>query len=603
MGTITAYSIAVSIVMLALWLIYRMLLAQENQPAFNRCVLLLIYAASFAAPLLPSIKTAIPAAKTVEVTEVMIGEITAVLAEPVVDTDTLPAGTIAAIIALIYLGGVAIGIVHALIGWLKVAQLVARNRYIEIDNTKVVITDGVEFPSPFSWMGYVVISQKDYDSTGGRFILTHEMRHISLHHPVDVFIAQLTVIFCWFSPAPYLMRSELRDVHEYQADMAVLQSGADAREYQLLLIKKAVGKKFPALANSLNHSKLKKRLTMMSNKNNLSRGAKARALALVPVLGLTLLALNCAPVVNALSKLADAESLASLTGFKTDGKITDFPDENQIMVTEENEISANPTADPAPVGNGNATPVSDNPEVYRSVDKMPQFPGGEKALLEYVATNLKYPDAELKEDKQGRVVVSFVVEADGKVGEVKILRGLSEGFNAEAIRVVKSLPDFIPGQNNGKNVAVWYNLPIVFRTKNNAEANTSATPAPVSDSKIIPDSERPGVFRSVERMPQFPGGERALLEYVAANIRYPEAEAKENQQCRIVVSFIVEADGKVGDVKILRSRGENFDAEAIRVVKSLPDFIPGQSNGKNVAVWYNLPIIFKLAPEKSAETE
>lgn len=605
MGTITAYSIAVSVVMLALWLIYRMLLAQENQPAFNRCVLLAIYAASFAAPLLPSLKTSVPT-QTVQVAEVVIGEITAVIAEPVAKSDGISGTTIAAIIALIYLSGVAVGVVHALIGWIKVARLVARNNYILVDNIKVVITDGIEFPSPFSWMGYVVISQKDYESVGGKFILTHEMRHISLHHPVDVFIAQLSVILCWFSPAPYLLRSELRDVHEYQADLAVLQSGADAREYQLLLIKKAVGKKFPALANSLNHSKLKKRITMMSNKNNSSRGARMRALALVPVLGLTLIALNCAPVVNALSKISDARNIDELIGLKNDSKFTYFSDDIQTITSEETEnltIAAPEMtqSDQTEV----ASPVNDDNKVYKSVKQLPQFPGGEKALFEFIAKNLRYPESEKENSNTVRLLVRFVVEADGKIGEIKLLRGGPEVFNQEAIRVIKMLPSFIPGKNeDGQDVAVWYNLPIIFKsTPVKTETSASASAPVTADAdkpatKVIPDSDRPGVFRSVEKMPQFPGGEMALLEFVAANIRYPEAEAKEKQQGRVVVSFIVEADGSIGDVKILRSRGEGFDAEAIRVIKMLPNFIPGQSGGKNVAAWYNLPVIFKLMEDQ-----
>lgn len=346
---------------------------------------------------------------------------------------------------------------------------------------------------------------------------------------------------------------------------------------------------------------------MMSNKNNLSRGAKARALALVPVLGLTLLALNCAPVVNALSKLSNAESISELVNLKNDGKITDFSAENQIISAEETDNLAVETIDMTdPVQNEAAPAVNDDKKVFNSVKQMPQFPGGERALLNYVIQNIKYPQSETDNPKAVNVVVRFVVGADGKVEDVSILRGKSEAFNEEAIRVVKTLPDFIPGKDdNGNNVAVWYTLPIIFKsTSSQSKAETETETAPTvlatekSDSKVISDSDRPGVYRSVEKMPQFPGGEKALLEYIAANIKYPEAEAKEKRQGRVVVSFIVEADGSIGETKILRSRSEGFDAEAIRVVKSLPNFIPGQSGGKNVAVWYNLPIIFKLMEDQ-----
>ncbi|MDE6352544.1 MAG: energy transducer TonB, partial [Muribaculaceae bacterium] len=109
--------------------------------------------------------------------------------------------------------------------------------------------------------------------------------------------------------------------------------------------------------------------------------------------------------------------------------------------------------------------------------------------------------------------------------------------------------------------------------------------APVDDNQI---------FQSVEQMPQFPGGEEALLKYIGDHLRYPTMAAENNIQGRVVVSFVVTKTGKIGEVKILRARDPDLDKEAIRVVKSLPDFIPGKMNGQAVNVWYNLPVNFKL---------
>lgn len=611
MGALTAYSISVSAVMIILWLIYRFFLAQENQPRFNRGILLGIYALSFIAPLLPYFQHLIIQTGSNEVVQVTIGEITAELVEPLAIVK--PSGiSFPTIIVMIYIFGASVALINTIIGTLKIYRLVSKYGYQTINGVRLVITDGDPYPDPFSFMNYIVMSRKDYESIGANLILTHETKHIKLMHPFDVMLAQLCVIFCWFNPASYLLRSELRDVHEFQADMAVLNSGADAQQYQILLIKKAVGKKFPAIANSFNHSKLKKRLTMMSNKKTSSRGAKMRALAIVPALGLTLLALNCTPVANALSKLSDAESIKELWSEKTDGKITDFPSDNQIMGVEEVEEPASsaltdvaePASKPVTVNQPQpskatqTTPSKEDEKVYGSVQQMPQFPGGEKALMDYVIKNVRYPKSEIGRTETVRVIVRFVVEANGKIGEIKILRGGPEAFNEEAIRVVKSMPDFIPGKENGKDVAVWYNLPIKFAPNSGKTAtkeSSTVNETVVSKTNETPDAS--GVFRSVQKMPQFPGGEMALLEYVMRNLKYPESEVNNPKNGRVVISFVVEANGKIGETKIMRSLGEAYDAEAIRVIKSLPDFIPGQSNGENVAVWYNLPISFKTAED------
>ncbi|MDE6352855.1 MAG: M56 family metallopeptidase [Muribaculaceae bacterium] len=618
MGALAAYSISVSVVMIILWLIYRFLLAQENQPKFNRAVLIGIYLLSFLAPLLPSFQYLFLRSYSDNQTiQISIGEITGELVEPFTIAQPLR-NSFATIIVMIYLFGVIVSILNTIIGTLKIYRLISRFGYQTINGVRLVITDGDKYPDPFSFMNYIIMSRKDYESAGASLILIHETQHIKLKHPIDLLIAQLSIIFCWYNPAAYLLRSELRDAHEFQADMAVLNSGIDIYQYQLLLIKKAVGKKFPAIANSLNHSKLKKRLTMMSNKKTSGRGAKMRALAIVPALGLTLLALNCTPVANALSKLSDAESIKELWSEKTDGKITAFPSDNQIMVAEDavevetatptiKEV-AEPTGEPVAVSKPvpakavQATPSKDEEKVYNSVQQMPQFPGGEKALFDYIIKNLRYPKSEIDNPKTARVIVRFVVEATGKVGDVKIIRGASEAFDAEVIRVVKTLPDFVPGKENSKDVAVWYNLPIKFAPNSEKTAiKESSTVNETVTSKTDETPDASGVFRSVQKMPQFPGGEMALLEYVMRNLKYPESEVNNPIDGRVVISFVVEANGKIGDTKIMRSLGEAFDAEAVRVVKSLPDFIPGQSGGKNVAVWYNLPIRFKNTKEQKTE--
>lgn len=168
--------------------------------------------------------------------------------------------------------------------------------------TLIIIPDS--HIAPFSWMKYIVMNRDDYN-TSAEVIIAHESRHLELRHWVDLLVAQLIAILQWFNPAAWLMREELKTIHEYQADEAVIASGANLKEYQLLLIKKAVGAKLPSLANSLNHSKLKKRVTMMyKSKTSVSR--RLRALAIIPAGMLTIVAINTPVVASVINNASEA---------------------------------------------------------------------------------------------------------------------------------------------------------------------------------------------------------------------------------------------------------------------------------------------------------
>jgi TonB family protein len=224
--------------------------------------------------------------------------------------------------------------------------------------------------------------------------------------------------------------------------------------------------------------------------------------------------------------------------------------------------------------------------VYRSVEQMPQFPGGEAALMKYIQSNINYPPTAAC--AQGRAIVQFVVNKDGSVGEVKVVRSVEQELDNEAIRVVKTLPKFTPGRQNGKPVAVWYTLPVTFKLQGNYESQI------VTEQSSKNTKQTDVVYRSVEQMPQFPGGEAALMKYIQSNINYPPMAAQNNIHGHVVVQMVIDETGQVGEVKVVRSIDEDLDKEAIRVCKSLPKFTPGRQNGQAVAVWYTLPVTFKL---------
>ena len=232
-------------------------------------------------------------------------------------------------------------------------------------------------------------------------------------------------------------------------------------------------------------------------------------------------------------------------------------------------------------------------EIFGSVEQMPQFRGGERALIKYLQENVVYPPEAAKNKIQGRVVVQFIVDPSGCVGEVKVVRSVHELLDEEAVRVVKTLPKFYPGRILGKAVSVRYTLPITFTlTDDGKNTINSVEVSPPLPSDIESDEEQ--CFEEPDVLPEFPGGLDSLMNYLSEHIRYPKMAAKNKVQGRVLVRFVVQKTGKVGHVEVLESVDKDLAEEAVRVVKSLPDFTPGLVNDKPVNVWFTLPVNFKF---------
>ena len=247
---------------------------------------------------------------------------------------------------------------------------------------------------------------------------------------------------------------------------------------------------------------------------------------------------------------------------------------------------------PQQVINAPAT-TDDGEEVYEVVEKMPKFPdGGMSGLMKYLSANIRYPEAAHKAGTQGRVTVQFVVGKDGSIGDVSILRGVDPALDAEAIRVISGMPKWKPGTQKGEPVNVKYTVPVMFRL----------TPEPVEkiDEMIVvgyrnPDAPVTGeVYETVDKMPEFPGGMTGLMQHLSKNIRYPAEAHTNNIQGRVVVSVIINTEGKVTNAKIVQGVAPSLDAEALRVTGTMPDWIPGTKDGKPVNVKYTFPVVFRL---------
>ena len=231
----------------------------------------------------------------------------------------------------------------------------------------------------------------------------------------------------------------------------------------------------------------------------------------------------------------------------------------------------------------------DTADIFEVVEQMPVFPnGGFRGLMQYLGDNIRYPEAAKKAGTEGRVTVQFVVEKDGSISNVKTIREVSPDLDQEAIRVISEMPKWKPGTQRGEPVRVRYTVPVVFRL---SEPATDQSGEVVGVSK---EAEPSDVYEVVEQMPQFPGGFSEMMKYLGNNIQYPSEAHKNGIQGRVAVQVIIDTEGRVTNTRVVKGVDPYLDAEAIRVVSSMPKWNPGMQDGKPVNVKFLIPIMFRL---------
>lgn len=260
------------------YFVYKLFLSRETLHRFNRMLLLSVIVVSAVLPLCRiTVERELPVAATETVIEV--SEITAaeIIEDKGFDYETA--------ICIVFLLGAAATAARLVFSIASVRRIIASGTTTTTDDgISLTIMNGDT--KPFSWMRHIVLSAKDAEEDG-RIIIAHETAHIRLHHSWDILAVDIIGCVQWFNPALWLLRRELQSLHEYEADDAVLASGVNIKEYQMLLIKKAVGGRLLTIANCLNHSKLKNRITMMLQKPS-SRWSAGKALLMLPLVGLSL---------------------------------------------------------------------------------------------------------------------------------------------------------------------------------------------------------------------------------------------------------------------------------------------------------------------------
>ncbi len=302
MGDFFVYILKSSVCLAAFYLFYRLLLSRETFHRFNRIALLGVIILSVAIPFI-RIMTDEPVAiqRPLQNLEYLL-QMAQMQTEIQVQTSQsfwLP------LLFVVYLVGCVFFFVRFLYSTIRICRMIGMGeKQMLPDGSKLVVTD--ETVCPFSWMGYIVISQKDMEESGEE-ILTHEMAHIRARHSVDMLICSFCVILQWFNPAVWLLKQELENIHEYEADESVINHGVDAKQYQLLLIKKAVGsQRFTSMANSFNHSKLKKRITMMLKRKS-NPWARLKYLYVLPLTAVAVVAFARPEISRELGKISSAK--------------------------------------------------------------------------------------------------------------------------------------------------------------------------------------------------------------------------------------------------------------------------------------------------------
>ena len=297
-----------------------------------------------------------------------------------------------------------------------VCRLALRSKRLMLHGTAVYVLAGDY--SPFSFFRWIFVNPVDKTPLQLRQILTHEQTHVTQWHSVDALLSQLFVAAFWFNPIAWLMRVQVRSNLEYLADRSVLCEGMDKKAYQYHLLAVAYRKNVATITNNFNVLPLKKRIKMM-NKQTSNPLARLKYLLFVP-LTIALMAMN-----------------SSVIRANVQKKV----------------VKTTKTTKKADASN----------KVYEVVEQMPTFPGGDAALMKYLAENIKYPVSAQKAKEQGRVVVQFIVEKDGTVTGVKTVRSVTPALDAEAVRVIKAMPKWTPGKQGGQPVRVNYNVPVSFR--------------------------------------------------------------------------------------------------------------------------------------------
>ena len=354
----------------------------------------------------------------------------AVLPEIVVGSEAAETGNrvfvLSEWIGYLYLAGVVVLLVRLAVQAFSLYRLIVRMPEKEINGVRIKCLND---PSgPFSFFGWIFMNPAAVKEDEISEILTHEMAHVKQHHSVDVLLAEMVSICCWMNPFAWLLKREVRLNLEFLADRKVMEAGFATKSYQYHLLGLAYNHKY-GLSNNFNFSHLKQRIIMMNKKKSNAAGHIKYALFVLPAFALLVA-----------------------------GNISCSQDASQTEDAKEEVVA--PVSSEAKEAPADSTAKE---EVFMVAEQMPEFPGGMKELLKFLQDNLKYPENAMKNNVQGRVIVQFVVEKDGTLTEFKVAHSVDPDLDAEALRVLQTMPKWKPGMQRGEVVRVKFTVPVSFK--------------------------------------------------------------------------------------------------------------------------------------------
>ena len=550
------YDLKVAACVAVFYMFYRLLLSRETLHRMNRVVLLTTAVASFLLPL---------CVLTVHHTVVVPLAATTITAEMPMMAVVEPSQPLWQLaLTGLFFAGIAVTLGYHLWSVVQVVRLVRScEQHPQADGIVVCVTD--KDVSPFSWMRYIVLSRHDYESLDPA-VMAHERGHIRQHHSLDVVLVDTLTVLQWFNPAMWMLRQDLRAIHEYEADAAVLSQGINMRQYQYLLIQKAVATCGYSVANGITHSTLKNRINMMlTNKKSTSK-SWLKTLALLPIVAVAL-ALNAETVNDYVYE--DTPSQPQKKVVKKGRKDAQIKTGDKTIEVKAETPEANAEAAPAP------DPLKDIKIVMGEA-------GDHEPLLVIdgkVATREQLQTLDQKTIDHINVLKYSEEKKD-------LFRVYGDKYNADTSNGII----FIITKEYAKSDERKKDYVVVVKGK--AE-KTEEQPAAIGT--FTPDaSQNEKAFDVVEEMPQFPGGPSELMKFLAETVKYPEAAEKTGTQGRVIASFIVEKDGSISGAKVVKNVSEELDAEALRVINAMPKWTPGKQSGKAVRVKYTIPITFRL---------
>ncbi|SDC60006.1 TonB family protein [Williamwhitmania taraxaci] len=514
-------------------------------------------------------------------------------------------------VGIVYLAITGCMLLRLLLILLQFVLSVSRNSRRETVNGKVVLISNA-YPQTFSFFGIVVMAENDFKRADRHLLIAHEQVHARQLHSLDLLVAELFIVFQWFNPISYLLRDSLHEVHEYLADRCVIQGGADQLSYKRLLLDCITAANMPTLSSSFSAKLSKRRFAMISKKYN-KGNRRYKFLLSIPI----------AVVLFAMFSLkVEANYVyAKEKGFNPSKIITSI---EKVVVGSENpkqqqsvEFTERVTelVEPISLMNQSLRLQVEEPAInFRSSEKLQQIttqeliqicnksvPGGgflkDFSFEKLQPTELRKHSLVLTGGNTYCIASSsdanistpttltlYTTDVNGIITEIKSKIEV-DGKVTKQMYDIKTTAVYHLTVTNG--LSKPFNMGAVLFFMGQFELNQPEMKAP---SEVVDDE----VFSIVENMPEFEGkGIEHARSYLQKQLKYPEAAKANGIKGNVYVSFVVNSEGKVENVKIARSLEPSLDKEAVRVVSEMPKWTPGKQRGKAVNVAFIVPIIFQ----------